>query len=78
MTYFNMIKILESAGLGLIYGLRFYGIGQLNEEEVLSYVRHHALVSEYYRQAVELVPGDIGEVLKQLFEEDAYKIVNSR
>lgn len=78
MTYFNMIKILENAGIGLVYGLRFYGMGELNEEEVMAYVRHHALVSEYYRQSVEIVPADIGQNLKNMFADESYRIVNTR
>ena len=50
MTYFNMIKILESTGIGLAYGLRFYGEGELSIEDMIVYVQHNALVWEYYRQ----------------------------
>ncbi len=38
MTYFNMIKIIESTGIGLIFGLEFYGKGQLNVEQMVTYV----------------------------------------
>ena len=34
MTYFNMIQLIESSGIGLVYGLRFYGTGQLKEADV--------------------------------------------
>jgi hypothetical protein len=30
VTYFNLVQILESSGIGLIYGLRFYSRGQLD------------------------------------------------
>ena len=39
MTYFNLIKIIESTGIGLIYGLRFYNNGELQVEEVVTYVQ---------------------------------------
>jgi len=39
MTYFNMIKIIESTGVGLLYGLRFYGFGQLSVPEMVTYVQ---------------------------------------
>ncbi len=38
MTYFNMIKIIESTGIGLVYGLRFYGKGQLDVEDMVVYI----------------------------------------
>jgi len=39
MTYFNMIKIIESTGIGLVYGLRFYENGQLDIKEMVTYVQ---------------------------------------
>ncbi len=38
MTYFNMIKIIESTGIGLVYGLQFYAIGQLDVKQMVTYV----------------------------------------
>ena len=78
MAYFNMIQCLESAGIGLVYGLRYYSIGSLGENDLVSYLGTHALMYEYYRQAQEIVPGDIGKVLHRLFTSEAYQIVNSR
>lgn len=78
MTYFNMIKVIESTGIGLVYGLRFYGRGQLTIPEMATYVQHNALVLEYYRQAKELVPNDIGVVLDALYEGEGFKIVAAR
>jgi len=77
MSYFNMIQCLESAGIGLIYGLRFYSIGSLDEMDMIRYLRTHALMYEYYRQAQEIVPPAISKVLHRLFTSEAYQIVNS-
>ena len=38
MTYFNMIKIIESTGIGLVFGLQFYGVGQLDISQMVTYV----------------------------------------
>lgn len=77
MAYFNMIQCLESAGIGLIYGLRFYSVGQLGETDLVSYLRTHALMYEYYRQALEISPPHIGEDLRRLFSSKAFQIVNA-
>ena len=77
ISYFNMIKVIESVGIGIVYGLRFYGSGQLVTHDMITYVQHNALVDEYYRQARELVPPDIGDVLDGLYEGEGYKIVSS-
>ena len=78
MSYFNMIQLIESSGIGLVYGLRFYATGKLNYKEVITYVRTNALLYEYYKQARELIPKDIGQELHKLFNGEAFQIVNSR
>ena len=78
MTYFSLIQLLESSGIGLVYGLRFYATGRLNENEIISYVRTNALLYEYYKQAREMIPGDIGEELQKTFVSEEFQIVNTR
>lgn len=58
--------------------VEFYSVGQLNEADVVRYVRTHALMYEYYRQAQEIVPPHIGKVLHNLFNSEAFQIVNTR
>ena len=78
MSYFNMIQLIESSGIGLIYGLRFYAVGQLEDTEIVKYVRTNALLYEYYRQAFEQMPTDIGDELVRLFNSEAFIVVNTR
>ena len=78
MAYFNMIQCLESAGIGLVYGLRFYSVGSLGENDLMRYLETHALMYEYYRQAQEIVPDAISKVLHRLFTSEAFQIVNTR
>jgi len=49
----------------------------LGEEDMLKYLRTHALMYEYYRQAQEIVPSGVRKVLDSLFTSKAYQIVNS-
>ena len=78
MSYFNMIQLVESSGIGLVYGLRFYSKGQLDELDIVSYVKTNALLYEYYKQAYEQMPLDIGDELVKLFNSEAFIIVNTR
>ena len=78
ITYFNMIQMIESSGIGLVYGLRFYATGKLSENEIISYVRTNALLYEYYKQAREMIPNDIGKVLHKAFNSEEFQIVNTR
>ena len=67
MSYFNMIQLIESSGIGLVYGLRFYSRGQLDSQDIVSYVKTNALLYEYYKQAYEQMPYDIGDELVSYF-----------
>ena len=78
MSYFNMIQLIESSGIGLVYGLRFYSRGQLDSQDIVSYVKTNALLYEYYKQAYEQMPYDIGDALVKLFNSEAFVIVNTR
>ena len=78
MSYFNLIQLIESSGIGLVYGLRFYSLGQLDEDDIVAYVRTNALLYEYYKQAYEQIPADIGEELVRLFNSEDFIIVNTR
>ena len=78
MSYFNLLQLIESSGIGLVYGLRFYSRGQLNSKDIVSYVRSNALLYEYYKQAVEQIPEDIGLDLQALFNSEDFIIVNTR
>ena len=70
--------MIESSGIGLVYGLRFYGTGQLSESDSISYVRTNALLYEYYKQAREMIPEDIGRELHATFNSEDFQIVNTR
>ena len=78
MSYFNMIQLIESSGVGLVYGLRYYAKGQLDTYDIISYVKTNALLYEYYKQAFEQMPTDIGDELVRLFNSEAFIVVNTR
>ena len=78
MSYFNMIQLIESSGVGLVYGLRFYAKGQLDTYDIISYIKTNALLYEYYKQAFEQMPTDIGDELVRLFNSEAFIVVNTR
>ena len=78
MSYFNMIQLIESSGVGLVYSLRYYAKGQLDTYDIISYVKTNALLYEYYKQAFEQMPTDIGDELVRLFNSEAFIVVNTR
>ena len=73
-----MVQLIESAGIGLVYGLRFYATGQLAERDIVRYVQTNALLYEYYKQAKEILPRDIAKELQTLMNSDDFIIVNTR
>ena len=48
--------------------VRYYGNGKLKENEMITYVQHHALLWEYYRQGKEIMPPDIKPILDNLYQ----------
>ena len=50
----------------------------LGEKDLVSYLKTHALMYEYYRQTQEIVPPHISTALHRLFTSEAYQIVNTR
>ena len=66
------MKSRLSAGIGLVFGLRYYGNGVLKEREMILYVQHHALLWEYYLKGKEIVPNDIKPVLDELYQGKAF------
>ena len=70
--------MIESSGIGLVYGLRFYANGKLSETDIISYVKTNALLYEYYKQAKEMIPIDIGKELHASFNSHDFQIVNTR
>ena len=51
-----------------IHPYRYYGNGKLKDTEMITYVQHHALLWEYYRQGKEIMPPDIKPILDDLYE----------
>ena len=70
--------MIESSGIGLVYGLRFYATGKLSETDIISYVKTNALLYEYYKQAREMIPDDINKELYKTFNSEDFRIVNVR
>ena len=75
MTSFNMIKIIESTGIGLVFGLRYYGNGMLKENEMIIYVQHNGLLLEYYRKSTEVVSKDIKPYIDDLYGSRELKVL---
>lgn len=78
MTAYNMIKIVDSAGIGLVYGLRYYGNGKLKPDEIIPYVQHHGLLWAYYGKVIEIVPKDLKNSLEAMYRGSDFKTLRDR
>ncbi len=47
-------------------------------DEIIKYIRTNALMYEYYKQAKEMIPNDIGKTLNKIFTSEEYILVNTR
>ncbi|TRY67940.1 hypothetical protein TCAL_03769 [Tigriopus californicus] len=73
MTAYNMIKIVDSAGIGLVFGLRYYGNGKLKPDEIIPYVQHDGLLWAYYRKVVEIVPEGLKSDIESMYKGNDFK-----
>ena len=78
MASFNMLQMIDSSGIGLIYGLRFYARGKLSKKDMHAYVERHALRFEYFQNAKSLMPKDVLAELEEIFNSEEYRVVNAR
>ncbi len=47
-------------------------------DDTIKYIRTNALMYEYYKQAREMIPNDIGKTLSKIFTSEEYIMVNTR
>ena len=78
MSCFNMLQMIESSGIGLTIGLRFYARGKLSPKDMKSFLERHALRYEYYKNAKTLMPKYILDELEDIFMSEEYEIVKNR
>ena len=78
MASFNMLQMIDSSGIALIYGLRFFARGKLSKNDMHSYVEKNALRNEYFKNAKDLMPQDVLEELQEIFNSEEFKVVEER
>ena len=60
IAYTNLLRCIENLGIAGAYGIRYYGQGEITDDNYIQFIRHFKLGDEYLRQAKNYVP-QIGE-----------------
>ena len=74
---FCCIQLLESTGIGMVNGLKFFVHGRLSDVSIVQILEHNALVLEYYKRSKALVPDIVASELDQAFRGKKYAVLNS-
>lgn len=69
--------MLESTGIGLIYGLKSFVHGKLSPASMVQFIQHNALVLEYYKRSKALVPDIVAAELDETFHGSNFAVLKS-
>ena len=53
--YKNLLRAIENLGIAVVYGIRYYGQGNLTEDNYVQFIKHDTLSSEYLNQSKNFV-----------------------
>jgi len=54
--YKNLLRAIENLGIAVVYGIRYYGQGNITEDNYIQFIKHDTLSSEYLNQSKNFVP----------------------
>merc|ERR1712172_259568 len=53
--YKNLLRAIENLGIAVVYGIRYYGQGNITEDNYIQFIKHDTLSSEYLNQSKNFV-----------------------
>ena len=53
--YKNLLRAIENLGIAVVYGIRYYGQGNLTQDNYIQFIKHDTLSSAYLNQSVNFV-----------------------
>ena len=49
--YKNLLRAIENLGIAVVYGIRYYGQGNITEDNYVQFIKHDTISSEYLNQS---------------------------
>lgn len=53
--YKNLLRAIENLGIAVVYGIRYYGQGNLTQDNYIQFIKHDTLSSAYLNQSINFV-----------------------
>ena len=53
--YKNLLRAIENLGIAVVYGIRYYGQGNITEDNYVQFIKHDTISSEYLNQSRKFV-----------------------
>ena len=51
----NLLRAIENLGIAVVYGIRYYGRGNITDENYVQFIKHDTISSEYLNQSRNFV-----------------------
>ena len=51
----NLLRAIENLGIAVVYGIRYYGQGNITEDNYVQFIKHDTISSEYLNQSRNFV-----------------------
>jgi len=56
IAYKNLLRSIENIGIAVVYGIRYYGQGNITQDQYIQFIRHDTLGFEYLDQSKNFAP----------------------
>ena len=74
--YKNLLRAIENLGIAVVYGIRYYGQGNITEDNYVQFIKHDTISSEYLNQSrnfVTYVREEFERVKAEGYEYDTWR-----
>ena len=77
VSYKNLIRAIENAGIATSYIIQYYSVGSLNPGEIIQFLQAQVISEEYLDQASNFSP-EVEKALKAIKETEYAKLIQKR
>ena len=77
VSYKNLIRAIENAGIATSYVIQYYSVGSLNPGEIIQFLQAQVISSEYLDQASNFSP-EVERKLKAIKQTEYYQLIQQR
>ena len=77
VSYKDLIRAIENAGIATSYVIQYYSVGSLNPSEMIQFLQAQVIAAEYLEQASNFSP-EIEKTLKTIKQTNYSELIQKR